>query len=597
MDIEIITVLAILIITIILLIFEIFRIDLIAILCLLTLVWTDILEPLEALSGFSSNAVIAMISVMIMGNGIARTGIMDSFSKFILRLVNKSKSKLISLVSVAVGLLSAFMQNIGAAALFLPAVLKISKRERIPASELIMPLGFAAILGGTLTMIASGPLILLNDLLRNAGLQPFGLFDVTPVGLALLASGIVYFFFFGKFLLPHHKPGKEKISEQKKLIDTWHLPFTIHRYAIPEHSNLIDKTPENSGLWDQYTLHILAVSKTEQIEYAPWRNTRFKSGQEIALLGDSNNIKRFATDYQLRFRNLLNDFDNLHDPSAAGFVEIIIPPHSSLVGSTIRQLSFRKNYAVEPVLFFSRDKQIRGDFSDRKIKAGDTLIVHGLWDNMQRLQKSSDFVVITPFKAEKKKTSKTWLAVSCFAAAIGLTIAGFPISISLFTGAVTMIVTGVIHIEEAYKSVEWKVVFLIAGLIPLGIAMQKTGTAAFLAEKLMNIVQGRHLILILLTISLLSTIFSLFMSNVASTVVLAPLVMNIAKISNIDPRPLVLLVAVCAANSFILPTHQVNAMLITPGGYRNRDYFKAGGGMTILFLAVVIAVFYFILIN
>ncbi len=594
MDIEIVTVLFILIITIFLLIFEVFRIDLIAILCLLTLVWTGILEPLEALSGFSSNAVIAMISVMIMGNGIAGTGIMNTLSKFLIRLAGKNKSKIIGVSSITVGLLSAFIQNVGAAALFLPAVLNISKRERIPASELIMPLGFAAILGGTLTMIASGPLIVLNDLLRNADLQPYGMFAVTPAGLILLTIGILFFFFFGKSVLPRCETEKYKISEQKKLIDTWHLPFTVIKYTIPDKSSLTGKTPESSGLWDAYTLHILAVSKTDQIEYAPWRNTRFQPGQKIALLGDTENIKRFAADYQLRFHEKLERFQNLTDPTAAGFAEIIIPPRSILVGSSIRQLAFRKNYAVEPVLFFSRDKQIRGDFSDRKIKAGDTLVVHGLWENMQRLQKSNDFVIITPFKAAKKNIRKAWLAISCFAAAIGLTIAGFPISISLFSGAVTMILTGVIHIEEAYKSIEWKVMFLIAGLIPLGIAMEKTGTAAFLAQNIMGVVQNEHPLLILSTIAVLSTLFSLFMSNVASTVVLVPLVINIAEIGKLDPRPLVLLVAVCAANSFILPTHQVNAMLMTPGGYRNRDYVKAGGVMTILFLTVVIAVFYFI---
>ena len=596
MEIEIATVLAILIITIILLIFEIFRIDLIAILCMLALGWTGILKPLEALSGFSSNAVIAMISVMIMGNGIAETGIMKTLSKFLIRLAGKSRSKIITLTSITVGLLSSFMQNIGAAALFLPAVLNISKRERIPASELIMPVGFAAILGGTLTMIASGPLILLNDLLRNSELQPYGLFAVTPAGLILLITGILFFLFFGKWILPHVKSGKEKTSEQEKLIDTWHLPFTIYRYSIPENSSLIGQTPESSGLWNRYSLHIIAVSKTEQIEYAPWRNTQFKSGQEIVLLGDTKDIERFAADFQLRFHEKLKDFENLDDPTAAGFAEIIIPPHSSLIGNSIRQLAFRKNYAVEPILFFSRDKQIKGDFSDRKIKAGDTLVVHGLWENMNRLKKNRDFAIITPFEAEKKDKNKALTAISCFTAAIALTIAGFPISISLFSGAVAMILTGVIHIEEAYKAIEWKVVFLIAGLIPLGIAMEKTGTAAFLAEKVMDVVQGGHPLLILFAIAVLSTLFSLFMSNVASTIVLAPLVINMAMIGKLDPRPLVLLVAVCAANSFILPTHQVNALYITPGGYRNRDYFKAGGGMTILFILVVIAVFYFIYI-
>jgi di/tricarboxylate transporter len=531
---------------------------------------------------------------MIMGNGIAKTGVMNSFARFIIGIVGSGKRKLMGLVSLSVGLLSAFMQNVGAAALFLPAVLHISKRERIPASELIMPLGFAAILGGTLTMVASGPLILLNDLLRNADLRPYGIFGVTPVGLILLITGILYFFLFGEKVLPRSESEKERVSEQMKLIDTWHLPHIICRYTIPDDSELIGKTPEVSGLWDRYTLHILAVSATEDVEYAPWRHTRFAPGQQIALLGNRDDLERFASDYSLRFHDKLDEFESLNDPTAAGFVEVIIPPRSAMVGRSIRELAFRKNFSVEPVLFFSGNKQISGDLSDRKIKPGDTLIVHGIWDNIMRLKTSDDFVVITSFDVEDKRMGKAWLAGLCFVGAIALTIAGFPISVSLFSGAIAMVLTRIIRIDECYQSIEWKVVFLIAGLIPLGTAMQKTGAAEFLAGKVMSLVPAGQPLLLLLVVALLSTLFSLFMSNVASTVVLAPLVINMARIGGLDPRPLVLMVAVCAANSFILPTHQVNAMLMTPGGYQNKDYFKAGGGMTALFLLVVVAAFHWI---
>ena len=170
-------------------------------------------------------------------------------------------------------------------------------------------------------MVASGPLILLNDLLRNADLQPYGLFGVTPVGLILLVAGILFFFFFGRWVLPQSESGNDKISEQKKLIDTWHLPFRICRYIIPDQSRLIGETPENSGIWDEYALHILAVSKTEHIEYAPWRHTRFKSSQELALLGDEKDIERFASDFGLQLQEKLDAFKDFRIRQAAGFVE------------------------------------------------------------------------------------------------------------------------------------------------------------------------------------------------------------------------------------------------------------------------------------
>lgn len=228
-------VIVILIVTVILFIFDVLRVDLVAILCMLTLGWSGILKPLEVISGFSSNAVIAMIAVMVMGFGISKTGIMEKFSRWILKIVSGSKRKLIFIVSLSVGLVSAFIQNIGAAALFLPIIITIAKKENYHPSELIMPVGFAAILGGTLTMVASGPLIILNDLLRDADLEPYSLFSVSPIGILLLLSGIAYFFFFGSYILLKREvePAKPK---QELLIDSWQLPSKIGHYIIPEDS-------------------------------------------------------------------------------------------------------------------------------------------------------------------------------------------------------------------------------------------------------------------------------------------------------------------------------------------------------------------------
>jgi len=582
----------ILVVTVILFILNVFRIDLVAILCMLTLGWTGILKPFEAISGFSSNAVLAMMAVMVMGYGIFQTGVMERFSNWILKMVAHSKGKLILLVSLSVGLISAFMQNVGAAALFLPVILIIAKKENYSPSELIMPMSFAAILGGTLTMVASGPLIILNDLLRDSGLQPFGLFQVTPIGLILLITGILYFLFLGKFFLPSRGREEKKLPEQKLLIDTWQLPYQVYHFIIPRKSALIGKTLENAHIWDQYHLNILSLSKEKEIVYAPWRETYFKAGQKLALLGKKENIQKFAQDFGSRLKEEWEEFQDFENLEKAGFVEVVVPPRSDFIGQSIRQLAIRKNFNVEPVMIFSQGREVKGDFSDRKMVIGDILIFHGLWKNLIRLKESNKVIVITSIKKEREKKDKSWIALACFLGGIGLAIGGFPVSISLFSGAIAMVLTGVLTIEDFYSAIDWKVVFLIAGLIPLGIAMQKTGTAAVLAEKMILITQGSHPIFILFSIGVLSTLFSLFISNVASTVVLVPLMINLAELVQIDPRPLVLMVAVCSANSFVLPTHQVNAMLMTAGGYQNKDYLRVGGIMTLLFLLVVTIFFY-----
>lgn len=592
MEIEILIVLAILSGVIILLALDLLRIDIVALLCLLTLAWTGVLDAAESLAGFSSNAVIAMLSVMIMGHGIAKSGIMDRFSKRVGEFAGDSRAKITGVIAASAGLMSAIIQNIGAAALLLPAILNISRRKNIAPSQFIMPVGFAAILGGTLTMVGSGPLILVNDLLGNAGLESYQLFAVTPVGLILLTSGIILFLLLGRWILPQAAGGQRIRSAQQLIVDRWRLPISVRYFAIPAGSPMIDKTAEELGVWDQYGLNVLGIAANGQSDFAPWRETRFEENQTIALLGEDKDIETAAGVFKLREVTDAPALDLLRDPNTAGFAEIMIPPRSGVVGKSLREMKLRKRYSVEPLLLIHKGQNVRGDFSDVPVVAGDTFIVYGLWDNLVEIRAKDEFVLVTEPEGEKRDYSKSGLAIFSFVLAIVLALSGFTISTAFLTGALAMILTRVLTIDEAYKAVDWKVVFFLAGLIPLGAAMQKTGTAQFLAERVMDFVAGQHLLLFLAAIAGITTLFSLFMSNVGATVILVPLVISMAEIFGVDPRPVVLLVAVTAANSFLLPTHQVNAFYKTPGGYQNSDYLKAGGLMTILFLFVVVTMFY-----
>lgn len=596
MEPSIITVLSILSITVVMLVWDIFRIDVVAIGCMLALGWTGILNPQELFSGFSSNAVIAMLSVMILGQGIARTGVMDDFSKLIIRMAGTRKRNLVGLLSLSTGILSGLIQNIGAAALFLPGILQVSRRTKIPASSLIMPIGFAAILGGTLTMVGSGPLILVNDLLKNEGHEAYNLFSVTPVGIVLLLSGIVYFLLFGNKVLPNNSDVTAEKTEQEKLVEKLNLPHNIQLFSLTPESSLAGKTTEESGLWETYHINLLGIGKGDDVIFAPWRETRFEVGQILSILGTTENIQKFSKYFQLKNISESPYFSGELNPNKSGFAEVIIPPNSELSEKSIREYTLRKRYAVEPLILFNKGERVDGDFSDVEIRTGDTLIVYGKWSNIKELNKSTDFVVITEFEVDTKDNSKLWPAIGCFVLAIALAMVGFSISMAFLTGVLGMVLLRVLSIGEAYEAIEWKVVFLLAGLIPLGLAMQKTGAAMFLAESVMSVVIDLHPIFILLMIGVLSTVFSLFMSNVGAIVVLAPLVMGMASIANMEPRPLVLMAAVCVANSFVLPTHQVNAFLMSSGGYKNSDYIKAGSGMTILFLAITVSLFYFFII-
>ncbi|MBN1376518.1 MAG: SLC13 family permease [Dehalococcoidia bacterium] len=593
MDTEIIIVLVILVATALLLILDKIRIDVVAILCMLSLAWTGILQPLEALAGFSSNAVITMIAVMIMGRGIARTGVMSGFARLVFKCVGNSQRRIVATVSVAVGLMSGFIQNIGSAVLFLPAILNISRRKKIPASNLVMPIGFAILLSAPLTMIGSAPLMMVNDFLIGSSFEPYRLFAVTPVGLALLFSCVVFFFLLGRYVLPRYESNHDHDILQATLVEDWELSAHIWHYRINANSMIVGKTVEETGIWDKYNINILAIAANKLPEYAPWRETRFAADQSVALLGNEDNVRQFAADYALAPVGKPKRLELLDDAVSAGFAEVVVPPRSAISGQTIRKFGLRRRYGVEPVLLYHKGEKVRGNFSDIEITPGDIFIVHGLWGRISDLKKGYDFIVITPIEAGEKDTSKTWIALMCFAISIVLAVVGFSIPIAFFTGAIFMVLSGVLKIDEAYHAIDWKVVFFLAGLIPLGLAMQKTGTAAFLAGNVISLVQGSNLYLMLLAISALTTLLSLFMSNVGAAVILFPMVISISSTLGIDPRPLALLVAVSTANSFILPTHQVNALLKTPGGYRNIDYLKAGGGLTAIFLLVVTTIFYF----
>ncbi|MBN2542021.1 SLC13 family permease [bacterium] len=592
MTVEIGLVFAVLGVAIVLFVTELLRVDVVAILVMISLPWLGLLEPREAFSGLASNAVIAVIGVMILGYGVDKSGVMNRIVVPIIKLAGNSEKKLLGMVSSVVGVFSAFVQNIGAAALFLPALMRISKKTDIPSSRLIMPVGFAAILGGTLSMVGSGPLIILNDLLRQGGLKPFGLFSVTPIGIILLAAGILYFLFLGKWVLPSKKPGKQDGSLQQELIETLDLPSTLYEITIPENSNFVGKTREEVQCWQKFGINLIAIAEGDEILYAPWRHTRFVGGQKLAVLGDKKGVEAFVNKFELILEDDLDEFKELQRGEEAGFAEVIIPPRSPIIGKTIRKIALRKNYNIEPIMLLSRMREERGDFSDQKLRAGDTLIIHGVWQYIRAMADRHRFVLATPVESGRIGKSKPILAMVCFLGAIALALSGLPLGLGLFSGAVAMILLGVVSIDEAYKAVDWRTVFLLAGLIPLGLAMDKTGAANFIANQIMQVLQGNHPIIILTAACVLSTLFSLFMSNVAAAVILVPLVISLAQLTGLDPRPLSLLVAVSAANSFILPTHQVNALLMSPGGYHNADYLKAGGIMTIIFIVIAVSFTY-----
>ncbi|MGI9262635.1 MAG: SLC13 family permease [Woeseiaceae bacterium] len=591
MSTEILLTFAVLGVTVVLFVTEKLRVDIVALIAMLAVAWLGLVTPSEAVAGFSSNAVISIIGVMILGRGVDRSGIMAKVARNILRVAGTGERRLVGLASAAAGTLSAFMQNIGAAALFLPTMLRIAKRTGLSESRLLMPIGFAALIGGTLTMVASGPLIILNDLLRQGGEAPFSLFAVTPVGLTLLGACILYFLVFGRFVLPGREGGADESSPQQELADAWNLASQVTVATVTEESRLVGKTIEEADLWSNYGLNLLMLREGDDVQPAPWRQSHFVAGQALVLLGSDEQVTRFASDQGVELEKETPEWLE-NELAAGGFAELVVLPRAPLAGKSLREFGLRKSYLVEPIVLLAGAERQPADFSDKPLSAGDVLVVHGSWEQLRQISRDPSFAVLTPIEGEETDPSKGVAAALCFAGAIGLAISGQPLSVSLLTGAVLMVLLGVLTMDEAYRAVNWKTVFLLAGLIPLGTAMDNTGAAAFVATELSALLAGSHTIVLMLAVAIMSSVFSLFMSNVAATVILAPLAMIMGDAAGVDGRALALLAAVCTDNSLVLPTHQVNALFMSPGGYRNADYIRAGGFMSIIYLVVVVSVMY-----
>jgi di/tricarboxylate transporter len=577
--------------TIILFVSDRVRIDLVAILASLALAWLGIITPMEAVSGFASNAVIAMAAVMIRGYGIERTGVTSRLAAVIIRYAGTREQRITAVTSMTVGLLSSVLQNIGSAALFLPALRRIGKQTRIPVSRLMMPMGFAAILGGCITMIGSSPLIVLNDLLRQSNAEPFSLFAVTPIGLSLLIAGVALFALAGDSLLPE----KEGKGYGPTIAEIWGIDHPVRACTIPPSSPLADKTREEAFFKIRYGLELLAIRTSREILAAPTRSTRLEAGQELAFIGPEEGFSKFIAESGCTPSGDRSRLKEILDGGGFGFAELIVRPKASIIGKTLREIGFRQRFSVEPIVHLRGETETRADFSQTPLAAGDVIVAFGSWDNLRLLAGHRDILLITQPEGNAQRHGIGNRAVLFFAASLGLTLTGVPLSLALLTGATGMVIAGVLTIDEAYRAVDWKTITLIAGLIPLGIAMEKSGAAAALAGSLNEILAGAHPLIIMVAVAILATVLSLIISNVAATVLLVPLVMITGAGTGIDPRALALLVAVCASNSFILPTHQVNALLMGPGGYTTKDFLKAGSVMTVIFIIIAVTLIYLLI--
>jgi di/tricarboxylate transporter len=586
-------------VAVLLFVFDWLRVDLVGILMMISLPLTGVLTGEEAIMGLSSNAVVSIIAVMIIGAGLNRTGIMNILAKKIIKIAGKGETRIMVVISATVSLISSFMQNIGAAALFLPATARISQQLRIPVSRILMPMGFCAIIGGCLTLIGSSPLIMLNDLMEawwtnnSTGLngkpfEPFGLFAVTPVGIALLSGGLLYFVLFSRFLLPKGSSDKDIGVVNATILEAY-KDKVDKGFELTVSEDFPVMTVGQLQLRPKYLSTVIGIMKADSglKNLEPTQDSEVGPGDILAVASTRTNIQRLAKELGWKISEGLNVFTEDISPANFAVLEGIIPPRSELSGRSMAELDFREMYQVNALAIYRENEVLLEDMGNIKLQVGDALLLAGPWEKFHLLKKNRNLIFTEELQGEETVPEKAGTAI--FFLALSLVLAmGFNVklSIALLTGAFGMILSRVIHIDEAYRAVDWMTIFLLAGLIPLGAAFEKTGAANYIAMKLLAGLGDLTPLVLMLTVAILTSMFSLVASNVGATVLMVPLAMNMGLQIGADPKMMALTVAVAASNTFILPTHQVNALVMRPGGYKTVDYMKAGFGMTFLYLII-----------
>ncbi len=581
---------------------ELFRIDVSAILIMLMIGAvsylpgiTPLLEPSQLFSGFSSNAVLSIIAIMIIGSGLEKTGLMTQTAIMLLNAGQQTERRIVARMTLAIGLISAFMQNVGATALFLPVVSRVANHTGIPLSRLLIPVGFCAILGGTLTMVGCSSLILLNDLIASAQdtrqpmlVESFKLFDVTPIGIVLLLAGITFFSLFGKFLLPDKGTHLSQSSNTAEYLTAiYGLKNALYEVEIPANSPVASKTIRQIEDTDKAP-QILSFRSGTQIQISPNRDDIVWPGSTLLVLGAPEDVEPFTARNGLTCRELPANEVKLMD-DVSGLSEVVIPPGSQWIGHSAGEIRLRKHYNASLIGIYRGTQTLRENLRGVRLCSGDTLLLYSRWSDLAKLAKNRDFVVASDFPKSIVRPEKLPYAIACFVLAMTLVLfSDVKLSFALLTGALGMVICGVIDMDEAYQSVSWKTVFLLASLIPMGIALNQSGTAEWLAIQILIHSNGLPTWVIQSLLAVLATGFTLIMSNVGATVLLVPIGMSLAIKLGASPALFAITIALATSNSFLIPTHQVNALIMGPAGYRVADFMRVGGIMTVLYLLILI---------
>lgn len=573
----------------VLLISELLRPDLIALIVMVILGLVGIVSPQDTFSGFSGSAVMTLLGISIISEGLHQTGVTHWLGNLMYKLGHHSEAHLVLITMLVSAGLSLFMNNIAAVGVLLPAVMTLSRQTRVSPSRLMMPLAYGTVLGGMATLLTTSNIIV-SGTLRDAGFKPFGLLDFFPIGAPLVLIGVVYMLTLGRRLLPKESstsPAEPSQLLRTKLANLYQIQKNLFEIEVLPESPMVDLSILNGKWSSKLGGNIIGITHNSHTNLAPLNDRIIYAGDRLLVQGEVNldQLPRLGL-------RLITHNQGTTDIASATTVlaEVVISPHAGIIGRSLRQLGFREHYNLNVLGIWRGNKPILSHLTDLPLRFGDALLVQGSAERIRVLVQESDLILLQEDPDAVLKPGKHRRALLITLLTLGVAATGIlPVAIVVMVGAVLMVLSNCIGMNDAYHGIEWKAIFLIAGMWPLSIAIRTTGLADLIVHSLINLVgQVPSLVIAALLLCLALGLTQLMSGQVAS-LVLAPLALAAASLVKVDPRGMAMAVALGCSLAFPTPFgHPVNIMVMSPGGYSFRDYLRVGLPLTALVMAGIL---------
>lgn len=553
------------------------RVDVIAVCVLVALFALSLITPEQALYGFANQATITIAAMFIMSAGLVRTGLVEWAARQLDRIAGKKELRLTLVLCLTIAILSAFIINTAIIAIFIPVAMVLARSRKIASSRILMPLSFASQFGGVCTLIGTSTNLIVNSIAVSKGLEPFGFFEFAPLGLAMLGAGIVYLITIGYWLLPIRKGEAEQI-------DRYRLADYLAELRVTDKSPLIGKTWEESKVGDITKVELANLLRGTRAVSRP-TGTRIKNDDILLLHGNVEQIMEIESKYRLKILKDSRVKDRELSSHDMKLSEGLIPPNSNLIGRKLEEVAFFRRHRLMVLAVQRRGRTLRDRLADIRLKENDTVLIQGHKDDIYHVMNSPNVIVTNELTDLYLRKDRAVMALVVLLAVVALTTLNIiPIMMAAIIGALAMVVTRCITIEEAYNAIDWKIIFLLGGILPLGLALEESGAALWLANNILEPLSGYGPVLVLAVLYIVTAALTEAMSNHAAAAILAPIAITTAISLNLDPRPFLIAITFAASTSFATPIgYQTNTMVYSPGGYRFTDFTRVGGPLNFIF--------------